>query len=932
MFLLPVLLIQVATQPAPRREVDDPGVIATGQRVTPAGLQSVFEGRVCGVRFGSTPGELWVAVPGKAYRLAWRDNRVIASHSFDGRPGVQGVVIDPIARRALISAVGRLPAVTDRSVRVGKPPARANAVAHLLAYSEDGTAARSNGTGDNAVVAMSSPALGDNMAGAPAVARRANSSGRRVAVVPLPANDALAVLDAGDGAIIRTIMLGVLPVAAVISEDGAIAYVTSFGGPKPKPGDRRATECCYPRAEPVRVDRRGLAMPGSVSRVDLASGLVTAVIPVGLHPAALIWDEKRARLFVANGNSDAVSVIDTRKNAVVSTVDITPFRERKTGLAPTALALAQDGASLYVALGGVNAVAVFDLPGGDWRVRGPQLRGLIPTGWYPSSLDVSVDGRTLVAGTLFGVGSGTGETSGSPGMRSRYVFAIRGSVNVITVPSNAELLAYTTSVAQNNGLTLRSAPAMATRVPRRDVAARPIPERPGEPSRIDHVVYIIRENRTFDQVLGDIRKGASDPSLVMYGRDVTPNAHALAEQFVLLDHFFASGGNSADGHQWLTQANETDYPMWPLYFGRSYPSEGNDPLAYSSGGFLWEGAQARGRSVSVFGEYAPAASDSIPAVRARLLAQYRDSLPHKPGFFRTLLKGRYNTHSEIPSLDRVLVREYPGWTQEVPDVVKADVFLDHLRDWKERKTMPNLVMVVLPSDHTVGMTPGWCVPRACIADNDLALGRMVEGLTHSSFWKSMAIFAVEDDAQNGVDHIDGHRTVALVASPYARRGVVDSVFYNQPSMVKTIELILGLPALSMFDLVATDMRASFIAPDERPDMTPFRATEPRQSIYETNQRVGAIRGVHAAERRNATLASMRMRFDEPDAAPSDQLNRILWHDARGWTTRYPAVKRSLFLPLAIDVDDSDRVKNDQGDRSEQTGSGASRGTRSSHPR
>jgi hypothetical protein len=392
----------------------------------------------------------------------------------------------------------------------------------------------------------------------------------------------------------------------------------------------------------------------------------------------------------------------------------------------------------------------------------------------------------------------------------------------------------------------------------------------------------------------------------MYGRDVTPNAHALAEQFVLLDHFFASGGNSADGHQWLTQANETDYPMWPLYFGRSYPSESNDALAYSAGGFLWEAAQAKGKRVTIFGEYAPASSDSISSIRANLLAQFRDSQPHNPAYFRRLLARKYDTHSAIPSLDRVLVREYPGWTQEIPDVVKADVILEHLREWEAKKSMPNLVMAILPSDHTVGTSAGWCVPQACVADNDWALGKIVEGLSKSSFWKSMAILVVEDDAQFGVDHIDGHRTVALVASPYAKRGAIDSTFYSQPSMVKTIELMLGLPALSMFDLVATDMRASFLAPEQQPDFTPFTASTPKQSIYEMNRRVSEISGPHAPERKRAALASARMRFDTPDAAPSERLNRILWHDARGWGTPYPGTKRSLFFPLSVDIEDEDR--------------------------
>jgi hypothetical protein len=270
------------------------------------------------------------------------------------------------------------------------------------------------------------------------------------------------------------------------------------------------------------------------------------------------------------------------------------------------------------------------------------------------------------------------------------------------------------------------------------------------------------------------------------------------------------------------------------------------------------------------------------------------------------MAGMYNTRSEIPTLDSLLVREYPGWTQETPDVVKADVILEHLKSWEAQDTMPALVMVILPSDHTVGTTPGWCTPKACVADNDLALGRVVDGLTHSSFWKSMAILSVEDDAQDGVDHIDGHRTVALVASPYARRGVIDSTFYAQPSMVKTIELILGLPAMSAFDLVATDMRASFLGAGEQPDLAPYTALVPKQSLYEMNQRVGDITGPHASERRLAARASARMRFDVPDAAPSERLNRILWHDARGWSTPYPRVRSSLFFPLSISIADEDR--------------------------
>jgi hypothetical protein len=310
--------------------------------------------------------------------------------------------------------------------------------------------------------------------------------------------------------------------------------------------------------------------------------------------------------------------------------------------------------------------------------------------------------------------------------------------------------------------------------------------------------------------------------------------------------------------------------------------------------------------VSVFGEYAPSPPSDSALIRSTLLAQYRDSQPHDPAFFRALLAKRFTTRSEIPSLDRVLVREYPGWTEEIPDVVKADVVLEHLRAWEARQTMPNLVLIILPSDHTQGTSPGWCTPKACVADNDLALGRIVERLSRSSFWKSMAILIVEDDAQNGVDHIDGHRTVALVASPYAKRGAIDATFYSQPSMVKTIELMLGLPALSLFDLVATDMRASFIAPGEQPNYAAFTAVPATQRLDETNARVSEIRGPDAAARRRAALASLRMRFDGPDEAPSDALNRILWHTARGWRAPYPAVRQSLFFPMSRDIADDDR--------------------------
>ncbi len=888
-----VAALQQVPPPKPVRSVPDPGVIATEQQVTPAGVQTVFRGKVRSVRFGARSNELWVAVPGHVYRMNWRADHVLSEASFRGTPGVHGLVVDPLTHRVFLSSVGRLPSGLARSRTPGTPvPANARVVAQLNAYDGDAS------SGEPLAPQVSSGPLGSYMAGTPAVALRADASGHRVAVLPLPADDEVAIVDADSGKLLHVVQAGVLPVAAVVSDDGSEAWVTNFGGRKPASGDRAASECCDPMAEPVRVDKRGIAEPGTVSRIDLATGRVTATVVVGRHPTGLAWDRRRGRLYVADGNADAVSVVDTHRARPIGTIRVAPFNERKIGLAPTAVALSPDGETLYVALGGANAVAVYDVGGVGGR---GVLKGLIPTGWYPSSLDVSADGKLLAVGALLGVGSGEGRSSGSPGKKGRFVFAERGSVNVIPLPTDAELAAYSTSVARNDHLTLAGGRVAASMKPRPNVPARAVPERPGEPSLIDHVVFIIRENRTYDQVLGDIGRGASDSSLVIYGRDVTPNAHALADRYVLLDHFFASGGNSADGHQWLTQANETEYPMWPLYLGRSYPYNGVDPLTYSLGGFLWEDAQSKGKTVAVFGEYAPAPSDVDPAVRQRLLTQYRDS-SMSPEDFRAELSGMYDTRSEIPSLDEALVRDYPGWTQETPDVVKADDFLAHLDAWTRKGSMPNLVMMVLTADHTDGTSPRWSTPAAMVADNDLALGRVVQGLSHSPFWKSMAVMVVEDDAQDGVDHIDGHRTVALAISPYARRHAIDSTFYSQPSMVKTIELMLGLPAMSMFDLVSTDMRASFVGPGTTPDLTPYQAIVPKQSIYAVNPPASALKGAA----RKAALASARMRLDIPDAAPSNLLNRILWHAARGWAAPYPEVHHALFFPMSVDLADDER--------------------------
>jgi YVTN family beta-propeller protein len=869
----------LAQQPLPR-SVSNPGVITTQQRVTPAGAQMVFDTRVHDVAFGRSSDELWVLSGLRVFRVSWSDNRILERHVAPGSPAPQGLAVDRSTGRPIVSHTGRARSSGGTETTDGAPAPVVTVV--RLSVADSGADS----------LKVLSDRLGKSAAGSPAVAAREDPQGHRIAAVPLTFDDSVAVIDVKTGAVLRKAPTGIAPFAAAVDSIGSVAYVSNWGGRRAKPGERTSPTGVAKDADQVVVDARGIASTGTVTRVDLVTGRATHTIAVGLHPTAILWDEPRHRVYVADGNSDAVSEIDAERNTVARTIAIAPFRDRTPGLAPTALALAPDGATLYVALGGINAVAVVNGATGV-------VRGLIPTGWYPSSIGLSADGQHLAIGALLGVGSGT--ASEELASRDRelvagkgYVHANRGSVSVVRVPSDAELTAFTAVVASNNRLALASQSASPVLLgPRAGVQARAVPERHGEPSLVDHVVFIIKENRTYDQVFGDIKKGNGDPSLAIYPDSVTPNHHRLAEEFVLLDNFYATGGNSGDGHQWVTQANETDYAMWPGYAGRSYPFDGADPIAPASGGFLWDAALAKGKTATVFGEYAGTMPPSEQGKRLANFAKYRAGFDFSDAFHITAPNHKLNT---------ILAHDYPSYGGTVPDVVRAQIFAKHVAEWERAGAMPNLVLVQLPSDHTGGTSPGYTTPAACLADNDLALGKIVEALTKSQFWKSMAIFVVEDDAQGGVDHVDGHRTVALAISPFTRRGTVDHTMYAQQGMLKTMELMLGLRPLSVFDLVATDMRASFIAPGDAPVLASYTAVEPRIAVDQANPPASTLRG----QQRDDALSSARMNFVEPDAAPSDKLNRILWRAAKGVSAPYPAARHSLFFPMTVDLADEDR--------------------------
>ena len=850
--------------------VIDPGVIPSRQQITPAGLQSIFESRVYGVAFSADSDSIYAAVLSQKgtliYQIDLKSNRMMTVMTSEISAGMQGLTYDPTSNTPLLSGL----------FGNGK---RQQSLGQLVALTGK----------DNTVIATG---LGSHQIGGVSVGAAKNSSGRRLAVVALTFNDEAAIVDVDAKEVEGRVKTGIAPFGAVVSADSSVAWVSNWGGRVPMPGERSAATRPEPNADQVLVDERGVASSGTVARIDLLSGKVTATIAVELHPSGLAWDEAHHRLYVANSNSDSVSVVDTVTNRLAETIALQPFVKRTAGVAPESVALSPDRSRLYVACAGINAVAVIDL-----HAQHPRIAGFIPTGWYPDDVTVSPDGRFIAVATLLGVGSGWN----SPGLlgrekrdgmkpeiniHRRYVHADRGTVQIVPVPGEEELGPYSIAVAENNHMSLKSNLLAASAVqqkPNLSAAPRPIPARAGEPSTIDHIVYIIKENRSYDQYFGSLGEGNGDPRLDTYGDDIIPNQRKLARDFVLLDNFYANGGNSADGHQWVTQAAETDYTYWPGYNGRSYPKNGDDPLAFAGSGFLWDHLAEHHKTFADFGEYVGEMEVKNSTLRAKLFDEYKRGNEFVDAFA---------TKAPIVRLNRFLMPDYPAYGLRVPDVVRARIFLRHLKAWESGGTMPNLVMVQLPSDHTEGTTPGFSTPKACLADNDLAVGQIVEGVSHSKFWKSTLILIVEDDAQDGLDHVDGHRTVALAVSPYIRRGSIDSTFYSQVSMVKTIELILGLPPMSLFDLIANDMRQSF---QNTPDLTSYHAIEPAQSIYELNPAADALEG----QKKSDAIASSKMNWQEPDDVPTEQLNRILWRNALG--TQYPFWKQhsaALQIPAA----------------------------------
>jgi YVTN family beta-propeller protein len=671
------------------------------------------------------------------------------------------------------------------------------------------------------------------------------------------------------GQVVEVVPVGVAPYMICCPTPDR-CYVSNWGGEPPQQDSPQASSS----GSPIRIDpKTGIANDGTISVLEKTGGnwQPTRTIRVGLHPSGMVLNKSAELLYVANANSDSVSVIDTKAGCVVETIPCRPEKRLPFGSGCNAVALDAEERTLYVANGTNNCLACIALGQAAIGAKVPdrpqqsQVRGFIPTGWYPGAIQVSKDGKTLFVANIKGHGSLNQPRPVEKGRRSHDHL---GSVSVIDLARDADLEKCTALVNANNRLAYSLA---GLEKPRAGVQPTPVPQRHGEPSVFKHVLYIIKENRTYDQVLGDMKEGNGDANLVLFGEKVTPNHHALARQFTLFDNFYCSGVLSADGHSWVNEAYVTDYLEKAFGgFTRSYPDDGSDPLAYPSSGFLWDNALVHGKTFRNYGEfvnkeYAPKGTTWMDG--------YKDYLN---GTNNVKLSVRAN----LKSLEPYTHPRYPWFPLLVPDVYRANVFLDDLKAYEQKGQLPNLIYLTLPCDHTEGTRPDSPTPRAMVADNDLALGRIVEAVSKSKFWPQTCIFVVEDDPQDGFDHVDAHRTVALVISPYTRRHFVDHTNYNQTGMVKTIELLLGLPPMNQLDLSATAMRNCFQA---QPDLTPYSCRPNQIALDEMNAPLKKLQGraLHWAEK------SLALNLEEGDQADEDILNRILWHAMRGYDTPYP---------------------------------------------
>jgi YVTN family beta-propeller protein len=720
------------------------------------------------------------------------------------------------------------------------------------------------------------------------------------------------------------IRVGNAPHSIVIGSNGTTAYVSNEGG---RAAEEEDFQIYSAGTEIVADPTVGAAITGTVSVVDLPSMTVTANIPTGLHPTGMAF--YGTYLLVANTYSDSISVIDTATNQVAWTIDLglpigVPGEVQPAyGAAPNSIAVDAKKGIAYVALYNANAIGVVNLSNG---AKHPVM-GMIPVAYAPCSVALDEADKVLIVANDKGIGARYSfETDYK--VTSYNTHQDDGTVSIVPVPNNRALQAMTKQVSENNHWDLRQNIESAGGG-NPDAKPVAIPGKIGEPSLIQHVFLIIRENRTYDQILGDVAAGNGDPSLAVFGGKDTPNVHELVKRFPLLDNFYDPSRQSADGHQWITEgmapyADDIQSPDWV----RSYPGgNGGDALAYQNKGFLFSEAAAAGLPVKIYGEYVetdtfkqPTSSTSEPTWSQF----YADSqcfeggpacaAPGIPGEKTLYYQNTVQAESSLPAVSIHLIKNFPQFDLGIPDQFRVDLWLQDFQSDVASGTVPALSILWVMDDHTGGPP----TPDAEQADNDLAVGRIIDYISHSNVWATSAIFIEEDDAQNGVDHVDGHRSPGYIVSPYAvQNGPADHTYYTQVNMTRTMEQILGLPPMNQIDLVASPMRTAFVqgvppADNFKPWTHVPNQVPLDQGVATTTMNTpssSAVKALKAAwlQKKAQIFAG---KLTKPDSEDPDTVNHLNWYMATGFVRPYPGEKSvrppSDFnnpAPLKADLDD-----------------------------
>ncbi len=650
--------------------------------------------------------------------------------------------------------------------------------------------------------------------------------------------NAVAEIALPEGRFVREYPVQNLPFEVKLSADERTLIVTDWGGHLVQDGDDMAAS----GNTMLAIDAHGATSSGTVSLVQRETG-ATQRIEVGLHPTGIAVAGNTA--YIANAASDSISVLDIAGAKVVRTITLKWGSLNLFGAMPCALALR--GSTLFICNGGDNALCELDIPTGT-------VRGYRPAGYFPLALALSADGNSAFVLNTKGNGSVRNTVFGKPGNAHDF----QGTVSVVDL--KADIKVATERVADDNDWNRNRA----------DLT----PKLAVYNGAIKHVLYIIKENRTYDEVFGDMPQGNGDPKLCDLGETITPNAHALARQFTLFDNGYVTGTNSADGHAWSTQALATDY-LEHFYTGyRTYPDDGDCAMAISPAGGLWDAALKKGKSLRVYGEFC----DDELAVFTPTVTSWKEVWDDRVSGKRRISK---SVGTRIAALRPYIHPNYVYWPLLQSDQERADIFVGEYGRMSRENRVPNLMILSLPSDHTEGRDPHYPKPQCMVADNDRALGRIVEAVSHSKEWKETCIFVIEDDAQSGPDHVDGHRTVYAAYSPYTRRGYVDSNLYTTLSMLRSIEKMLGLDPMNRFDALTPPLTACFT---DTPDLTPFTSVPNRIALDEMNPPLAKQTGLE----RYWTEKSLALDWSGLDRPDPQVLNQVLWHTLRGVNTPYPA--------------------------------------------